>query len=89
MKKEKLMEVVNKELEKYLNRDVLVYYERVPYTLGFFTWSGHVHVQTTITELRQEGFEKSDIKELRDEADRFLVVEEAGNFRIEKMEKKS
>jgi hypothetical protein len=72
-------EFVDKILEKHSEADVLVYYERgsLKITYGFFVWNGHNHSKTTISELRADGFEKSDIKELRDEAHRVFIVEKA------------
>jgi len=80
-----LEEFIHKELEKYPEKDVLVYYERISkLTWGFYIWNGIVHERTSITELREEGFEKSDIKELRNDAERFTVIEDHNGFRVEK-----
>jgi len=68
---------IEKELLKYAGKDVIVYYERglLKLTWGFYVWSGHSHTPITLTELREDGFEKGDIKELRSEAVKFTVVE--------------
>jgi len=82
--KEALEMLISKELEQYPEKDVIVYYqkEKIHVTYGFFTWSGFVHEQTTLSELLRDGFEKSDIKELRADASKFLVVEFAGVFQV-------
>jgi hypothetical protein len=81
---EALAILIEKELEQYPEKDVLVYYQRehLHLTYGFFVWTGHVHEQTTLSELLQDGFEKSDVKELRADASKFLVVEFAGKFKV-------
>jgi hypothetical protein len=84
MKKE-LDEFVEKQLERFPEQDVLIHYERGDFkiTHGFFTWNGHNHSLTTIGELRRDGWEKSDIKELRDDAKRFTVIEHSfGKFEV-------
>jgi hypothetical protein len=55
--KKPLDEFVEKQLEKFPDKDVLVYYECGDFriTHGFFTWNGHSHSPTTISELRSEG----------------------------------
>lgn len=75
--KEALEIIVEKELEQYPEKDVLVYYQRgdIHLTHGFYAWDGYSHRRTTISELLQDGFEKSDIKELRADASKFLIVE--------------
>lgn len=69
-------EIVNKELENYPNKDVRVYYQRESYGIvwGFFTWNGYGHTPMTFTEFREAGFEKSDIKELREEAAKLTII---------------
>lgn len=78
---EELDEFVEQQLEKFKNKDILVHYERgtIKVTYGFFTWSEHGHVRTTLSELLENGFEKSDIKELRDEAKKILIIEKLPN----------
>lgn len=75
----KLDEFVEQQLSKFPDKDVLVYYERGEFkiTHGFFTWNGHSHTRTTISELIKDGFEKSDIKELRDESKKIFIVEQS------------
>jgi hypothetical protein len=83
--REILLTVVEKGLERYPNKDVLIYYKRgeLHITYGFYIWNGFSHAKTTIGELLLEGFEKSDIKELRLNAERFLIIEEPfGLFEI-------
>jgi hypothetical protein len=72
-------ERVVQELNHYPNQDVLVFYQRGVFkiTWGFYIWNGNNHTATTFTELREDGFEKEDIKELRSEASRFTVIEKS------------
>lgn len=73
-----LGEYITQQLERFPEQDVLVHCERqgLRFTFGFFVWSGYSHTQMTITELRQDGFEKEDIRELRSTAKKILVVED-------------
>jgi hypothetical protein len=75
MTKTQVEEAIWAELESYSGKDVKVYYEQGSNKIvwGFYIWGGNAHQQTTITELRQEGFELADIKMLRDEAESFLI----------------
>lgn len=77
----RLDEFVEQQLKNFPEKDVIVHYERGEFkvTLGFFAWNGYTHSQTTIRELREEGWEKSDIKELRDDAKRICVVDNGIN----------
>jgi len=86
---EKLEEYIMEQLDRFPEKDVVVYYKGyINLTYGFFVWSGYSHVETTIAELRQEGFEKSDIKELRDEAKKIVIIEkEIGEFDVQNVEK--
>jgi hypothetical protein len=82
---EEINERIEQELVNYSNRDVLVYYKRDSHkvTWGFYVWNGNNHTRTTLTELLADGFEKSDVKELRDEASRFIIVEKLpGEFEV-------
>lgn len=76
---EDLMEAVYLALEEYPGKDVLLFHER-PYlhtaTIGLFTWSGYTHTQITLRELREDGWSKEDIKELRKQAVRVLIKED-------------
>jgi hypothetical protein len=74
---EKLDEFLEQELEKFPSKDVIVYYERnnIKLTYGFYAWGGHNHSRITISEFIRDGFEKSDIKELREEAEKITVIE--------------
>lgn len=76
-------EYIEKELGNHPNRDVLVYYERGPLKLmwGFYIWNGYGHTVTTLTELREEGFERGDIKELKAEAIKLTIIETFGKFK--------
>ncbi len=82
--------IIEKELESYHDKDVLIYYQRgsLHVTHGFFIWNGFSHTNTTISELLLEGFEKSDIKELRLSAEKFLIIEKSSKeFEIKRGEK--
>lgn len=83
-----LEDVMCDQFEKVPRKDVLVYYERetLHLTYGFYTWNNGFHSETTISELLQEGFEKSDIKELRSDAVKFHI-KRAGvcEFDVERM----
>jgi hypothetical protein len=72
-----LDEFIEQQLVGFPDQDVLVYYERsgLKLTYGFFVWNGYAHDHTTISELLRDGFEKSDIKELRSESKKILVIE--------------
>ena len=74
---EEINERIEQELENYSNKDVLVHYECETFemTWGFYVWNGHNHTRTTLTELLKDGFEKSDVKELRDEASKFTIID--------------
>lgn len=79
MKKSELDEFVEQQLERFPDTDVIVHYERkwgdFKIVLGFFAWDGHCHARTTIRELREDGWEKADIKVLRDDAKRICIVD--------------
>ncbi len=72
---------IEDELKNYSNQDVLIYYKRESFNIiwGFYVWNGHTHTQTTFTKFREDGFEKSDIKELRGEAAKFTLIEKSLN----------
>jgi hypothetical protein len=85
---EEIEERIEQELGNHPNKDVLVYYRRDDFevTWGFYVWNGHSHTHTTLTEFLADGFEKSDIKELRDEADKFMIIDKSvDEFEIKRL----
>lgn len=81
---EELENFIQEQLTNYPKQDVLVYYKfnQIEMTYGFFTWTEGGHVQTFISELIAEGFEKKDIKEFRDGAKKITVTEEINTFKL-------
>lgn len=79
MMNKRYSELVEQYLLKFPGKDVLVYFNcrnLKPGTFGFYIWNGNSHSQTTISELlHRDGFEKSEIKELRNEAAKIYLVE--------------
>jgi len=77
-----LNEFIEQQLEKFSDKDVIIHYERgdLRLTLGFFAWNGYNHERTTLSELREDGWEKSDIKELRNDAKRICIIEHSPNI---------
>jgi len=73
-----LKEYIEEQLKRFPKQDVLVYVERqgLRFTFGFFVWNDNIHSHTTITDLRENGFEKEDIKEFRRVATKMLVIED-------------
>jgi hypothetical protein len=82
-----LMEAVFIALEEYSGKDVLVFHTRSGLhmtTIGFFTWDNYTHCETTLVSLREDGWEKKDIKDLRNQAVRILIKEDScGKFTAE------
>ena len=73
-----LKEYIEEQLKRFPKQDVLVYVERqgLRFTFGFFVWNDDIHTHTTITDLRENGFENQDIKEFRGAAIKILIIED-------------
>ena len=82
-----LMEAVFMALEEYSGKDVLVFHIRRDLhiaPIGFFTWDSYTHCETTLASLREDGWNKKDIKDLRNQAVRVLIKEDdCGKFTTE------